>query len=106
MIWSYFKRVRNLKVKKFFTKKGLLTKDSIKDYLDKNNFTYSNNELKEIYDDMSITKTRKKEKNPFDVKQREEIVLPQKKKRIRNRSERKRYVSGSLDNQRWYRRLV
>lgn len=98
MMWSYFKRVRNLKVKKFFTKKGLVTKDTIKDYLDKNNFTYSNNELKEIYDDMSITETKKQEKESEVVKQRKEIVFPQKEKRIRDSNKRKRYVSGSIDN--------
>ena len=97
MRWSYFKNVRNIEIKSYFAKRGLSSKDEIKLFLDKNNFTYSENELQIIYDTaLPIEKLEVKTKETKKL-QRKKSVLPQKKKRVRNSSKRKRHVSGSLD---------
>lgn len=97
MKWSYFKNARRINEKKYFTKRKLTSKDKIKSFLDKNNFTYSENELQIIYDTV-LPKQKPKVKKPETKKpERKKSVLPQKKKRVRNSSKRKRHVSGSLD---------
>ena len=97
MRWSYFKYVRGINEKKYFEKRNLISKDKIKSFLDKNNFTYSENELQIIYDTVlpqEKPEVKKKETAKIEGKK---SVLPQKKKRVRNNSKRKRHVSGSLD---------
>jgi hypothetical protein len=97
MKWSYFKNARGLNEKKYFEKRKLLSKNEIKGFLDKNNFTYSENELQIIYD--TVLPKEKPEVKKQETKKLEgkKSVLPQKKKRVRNSSKRKRHVSGSLD---------
>lgn len=97
MRWSYFKNVRNINVGYYFKKRNLTSRQMIKDHLDKNNFTYSQDELKIIYDEALPEKKVEPKKQIKKEVKREKPLLSQKKKRIRNSSKRKRYVSGSLD---------
>ena len=97
MKWSYFKVVRNINEKKYFTKHELTSKDKIKSFLDKNNFTYAENELQIIYDTVLPKEKPEVKKKETKKVERKKSVLPQKKKRVRNSSKRKRHVSGSLD---------
>ena len=97
MRWSYFKYVRGINEKKYFEKRNLISKDKIKSFLDKNNFTYSENELQIIYDTVLPKEKPEVKKQTRQTVKRKEPVLPQKKKRVRNSSKRKRHVSGSLD---------
>ena len=100
MRWSYFKYVRNIDEKYFFEKRSLTTKDKIKDYLDKNSFTYTEDELKLIYESVLPKKQDPKPEQTEKPKrkfERKKAVLSQKKKIVRNSSKRKGYVSGSLD---------
>ena len=97
MRWYYFKTIRNLDVAHFFKKKGISKKLEIEDYLIKNNFTFSKEELNNIYDSVK-PETEKIAKEEKRVK----AVLPQKKKNIRRSNKRKtvRNVSGSVDARR------
>lgn len=97
MKWSYFKNARSLNEKKYFEKLNLLSKNKIKSFLDKNNFTYSENELQIIYDTVLPKEKPEAKKQETKKIERKKSVLPQKKKRVRNSSKRKRHVSGSLD---------
>jgi len=97
MKWSYFKIVREINEQKYFEKRKLTSKDKIKSFLDKNNFTYSENELQIIYDTVLPKEKSEVKKKETKKIEREKPVLPQKKKRVRNSSKRKRHVSGSLD---------
>lgn len=97
MKWSYFKIVRGINEQKYFEKRKLTSKDKIKSFLDKNNFTYSENELQIIYDTALPQEKPEVKKQETKKIERKKSVLPQKKKRVRNSSKRKRHVSGSLD---------
>lgn len=97
MKWSYFKNARRINEKKYFTKRKLTSKDKIKSFLEKNNFTYSENELQIIYDAVLPRKKPEVKKQETKEVERKKPVLSQKKKRVRNSSKRKRHVSGSLD---------
>ena len=102
MRWSYFKSVRGIDLKSYFLKRNLDTRQKIKQFLETRNFTYSQNELNIIYDTV-IPKKKEAPKKQGVKKQnvkkpnRKKTLLPQKKKRVRNSNQRKRYVSGSLD---------
>lgn len=107
MRWSYFKNIRNLDIKSFFNKKNMISKDQIKNYLIKNNFTFSEEELKDIYDIVLpkpiIDKVEEadqasEEKETIEViYERESSLLSQKKKSLRSYSKGKSNVSGSMD---------
>ena len=114
MNWNYFKTIKNLKVKKYFDKRRLSTKEEIKNFLDKENFTFTNKELEDIYatvnppNPKSSQKTKKPEQKKTAKAKRVKTVLPQKKKNIRNGPRKKpiRHVSGSMGSGRKNWRMV
>lgn len=99
MKWNYFVKVRKLNIKKHFDTRNINSKKEIIDYLNKNGFTFTKDEVDNIYDTI---KTEEKEK--AKIKQKQDIVpvLSQKKESIRSssRKRKKRHVSGSMDPRR------
>jgi arginine repressor len=104
MRWAYFKNVRNINLHHFFEKRKIKTKEEILNFLNDNNFTFSQEELNNIYTVLNPVVEKPNAKNlKEEIKQTEKeskdnkALLPQKKKRVRNSSKRKRHVSGSMD---------
>jgi len=97
MNWKYFLKVRRLNVKKHFLSRNIKSKKEIIDYLNKNNFTFTKDDVDNIYD--TIKPKQKKEPAKPKRKPEDKPVLSQEKKPIRRRSKKrkKEYVSGSMD---------
>ena len=106
MKWDYFLKVRKLNIKKHFTTRNISSKKEIIDYLNKNNFTFTEDEVDNIYDTIKPTE---KEKPKIRKSEKEKLpVLSQKKKSLRSspRKRKKRHVSGSMDSRRKNWRMV
>jgi len=103
MNWKYFEKVRKVNFKKHFKSKNIQTKKEIRDYLVKNNFTFKEEDVENIYDKIkpAITKKQTERKNS-------KVVLSQKKKLVRRSNKRKqtKHVSGSMDARRKDWRMV
>ena len=97
MNWNYFLKVRRLNVKKHFLSRNIKSKEEIIDYLNKNNFTFTKDDVDNIYD--TIKPKAKEKTQQSKGKPADKPVLSQEKKPIRRRSKKrkKEYVSGSMD---------
>jgi len=97
MNWKYFLKVRRLNVKRHFLSRDIKSKKEIINYLNKNNFTFNQDDVDIIYD--TIKPEQKKEPAKSKRKPADKPMLSQEKKSVRRRSKKrkKEYVSGSMD---------